>query len=319
MSKARTVQCFVADGFQPLDLAGPVSVFSAANDLRGSAYRLTTVALGTEPVRPSAGPAVLPDDSIDNVDPPNTFVIVGGAGMRALAPDPAQTRKLQALTGGAARVVSICTGAFLAGRLGLLDGRRVTTHWQHQTALQRAYPGCLVQDDQLYSRDGKFWSSAGVTAGIDACLALVSHDHGASIAATVARQLVVYLHRHGGQAQYSDVMQAQAASNRFCDLIYWMRGNLREDLSIPALAEKVGMSERNFQRRFKQDVGRPASRLVEHMRISQAQQILKAPGSTIARTAASVGFTNPDSFRRAFERVLGVSPSFYKDRFREVD
>lgn len=316
---AQTVQFFVAEGFQPLDLAGPVSVFSATNDLRESAYRLSTVSLTTPAVKPVAGPAVVPDASIFDVGPPDIFVIVGGQGVRTLLPTPAEHDGLLALATGAARVVSICTGAFLAGRLGLIDGKRVTTHWQHQAALQDAFPTCLVQDDQIYARDGDFWSSAGVTAGIDACLALVSHDHGSSVAANVARQLVVYLHRHGGQAQYSEVMQAQAGSRRFADLLYWIRGNLAEDLSIPALAARVGMSERNFQRRFKEDFGRPASSLVETMRISHAQQILRSPGVSIARTAASVGFTNPDSFRRAFERVLGVSPSFYKDRFKEAE
>lgn len=317
--KTRTVQFFVADGFQPLDLAGPVSVFSSTNSVRESAYRLTTVGLAAAPVKPGAGPAVVPDASIHDVEAPDIFVIVGGEGVRVLEPAPAQFQRLRALARGATRVVSICTGAFLAGRLGLLDGKRVTTHWAHQASLQETFPKCRVQDDQIYARDGDFWSSAGVTAGIDACLALVGHDHGSGIAASVARQLVVYLHRHGGQAQYSEVMQAQAGSRRFADLMLWIRGNLKEDLSIPALAARVGMSERNFQRRFKQDFGRTASSLVEQMRIAHAQQMLKSPGASVARTSDSVGFRNPDSFRRAFERVLGVSPSFYKDRFREIE
>lgn len=315
--RPRSVQFFVADGFQPLDLAGPVAVFSTTNDLQGSSYALSTVSLAASAVQPSAGPAILPDKSIFKIDPPDTFVIVGGTGIRTLRPNPRTRLRLRELVKRARRVVSICTGAFLAGRLGLIDGKRVTTHWQHQDELKMEFPTCLLQDDQLYSRDGNFWSSAGVTAGIDACLALVSQDYGSGIAANVARQLVVYLHRPGGQAQYSEVMQAQVASDRFASLVYWIRSNLRADLSIPELAARVGMSERNFQRRFKQDFGRPASNFVEQMRVSHAQEILKSPGASVARTASSVGFNNPDSFRRAFERVLGVSPSFYKARFEE--
>ncbi|MEM7504856.1 MAG: GlxA family transcriptional regulator [Pseudomonadota bacterium] len=317
--KQRSVQFFIAEGFQPLDLAGPVSVFSTANELRGSSYALSTISLTASPVRPSAGPAVLPDDSIYKVDPPDTFVIVGGEGMRTLRPSRTIAARLRELAGGARRVVSICTGAFLAGRLGLIDGKRVTTHWRHQDELRTEFPTCLLQDDRLYSQDGRFWSSAGVTAGIDACLALVSRDHGSGIAANVARQLVVYLHRPGGQAQYSEVMRAQVTSDRFASLVYWIRSNLKANLSIPELAARAGMSERNFQRRFKQDFGQPASSFVEQMRVAHAREILKAPGASVARTASSVGFRNPDSFRRAFERVLGVSPSFYKQRFEGID
>lgn len=317
--KVRSVHFFVADGFQPLDLAGPVSVFSTANDLLESAYRLSTVSLSASSVTPSAGPAVVPDGSIFKTESPDTLVLVGGAGMRALQLAPKAHNTLQEHASRARRVISICTGAFLAGRLGLIDDKRVTTHWRHQQELQDEFPGCRLQPDQLYAQDGKLWSSAGVTAGIDACLAVVSQDHGSSIAANIARQLVVYLHRPGGQSQYSDVIDAHAATNRFADLIYWIRGNLNTDLSVPALAARVGMSERNFQRRVKADLGRSASSLVEQIRIGQAQEILKSPGVSVARTAATVGFNNPDSFRRAFERVLGVSPRFYKDRFREVD
>ena len=317
--KTRSVQFFVADGFQPLDLAGPVAVFATANELQGDSYALSTIGLTTTSVRPSAGPAVVPDRSIHKVDPPDTFVIVGGAGVRTLRPNKRATAQLQALTSGARRVVSICTGAFLAGRLGLLDGRQVTTHWQHQDELQTEFPSCLIQNDQLYSQDGGFWSSAGVTAGIDACLALVREDLGSALASAVARQLVVYLHRPGGQAQYSEVMQAQDRSEQFSGLVDWIVGNLQADLSIPELAARTCMSERNFQRRFKQDFGQPASRFVEQMRITRAQQILMSPGASIARTASMVGFGNPDSFRRAFERVLGVSPSFYRERFQDAD
>ncbi|MEM8684269.1 MAG: GlxA family transcriptional regulator [Pseudomonadota bacterium] len=317
--KTRSVQFFVADGFQPLDLAGPVSVFASTNETKASAYALSTVSFEASPVLPSAGPAILPDSAIFDVDPPDTFVIVGGAGIRHLHPDQRARKRLCTLAAGARRVVSICTGAFLAGRLGLIDGKRVTTHWRHQDELRQAYPTCRLQDDQLYATDGTFWSSAGVTAGIDVCLALVSRDHGASVAAAVARELVVYLHRPGGQAQYSEVMRAQTTSKRFAELIYWIHNNLQTDLSVPALADRVGMSERNFQRRFKQDFGQTASNFVEQLRISQAQDILRSPSVSISATASSVGFKSADSFRRAFERVLGVNPSFYRARFDEVD
>ncbi len=319
MMTTRSVQFFVADGFQPLDLSGPVSVFSTANDLQASAYSLSTVSLKKSPVRPSAGPAVIPDNSIYGVDVPDTFVIVGGAGIRTLEPGKKHKARLLELASGARRVVSICTGAFLAGRLGLINGKRVTTHWAHQDELRTEFPACLLQKDRLYAQDENLWSSAGVTAGIDACLGLVSHDHGSSIAAAVARQLVVYLHRPGGQSQYSEILKAQAATGQFAELVDWISRNLHADLSISELAGRAGMSERNFQRRFKEDLGYPASIFVEQMRIAQAQQILNSPGVSVAKTATNLGFKNPDSFRRAFERTLGVSPRFYRERFKETD
>ncbi|MEM9208853.1 MAG: GlxA family transcriptional regulator [Pseudomonadota bacterium] len=320
--RSRSVQLFIAKGFEPLDLAGPISVFSAANAIVASAYSLSTVSLTGAPVRPDAGPAVLPDHTIYQVRPPHTFIIVGGAGIRSLTPSVKDKRRLQALARGAARVASICTGAFLAGRLGLIDGKRVTTHWRYQEELRQTFPDCRLQADRLYSEADGFWSSAGVTAGIDACLAMVTKDHGGKVAAEVARQLVVYLHRPGGQAQYSTDtagVQIHAHTNRFSELVSWIKNNPKEDLSIPALATRACMSERHFQRRFKQAFGQPVSRFVEQMRISHAREMLKSPSASVAIVASSVGFHSADSFRRSFERVLGVTPSFYRERFKETD
>lgn len=314
----KSVYFFVADGHQALDLSGPMAVFSSANELSANAYDLKTVGFDGAMVTSNAGLRILPDQSIQAIEPPHTLVFVGGPGIRALRPSKAERRRLLELANCSGRVVSICTGAFLAAELGLFDGKAVTTHWRHQGELQDLYPKTLVEPDRLYIADGKCWSSAGVTAGIDCALAIVREDLGHAVAAGVARQLVVYLHRDGGQNQYAEGLRLQlGTSGTFSELIDWIRVNLSADLSISVLAARLGMSERNFQRLFKKELGVPATTLVEQLRIEHAQQLLKNPSVSISSVSTSVGFNSPDSFRRAFERVVGISPSFYQNRFQE--
>ena len=314
----KRISFFLPDGYQALDLAGPMAVFSSASDLSRDAYELETVGLSERPIKSNAGLRIIPDLSIQSVEPPHTLVFVGGPGARKLNPSATERQRLLDLANSSQRVVSICTGAFLAAELGLLDGQAVTTHWRHQEEFQERYPRTFVQPDRLYTSDGKFWSSAGVTAGIDLALALVSEDLGEAVAAGVARQLVVYLHREGGQNQYAEGLRVQlGTSGMFSELIDWIRTNLSADLSISVLSARLGMSERNFQRQFKKELGVPATTLVEQLRIEHAQQLLINPSTSISSVSAAVGFNSPDSFRRAFERVIGISPSFYQRRFRE--
>ncbi|MEL6686110.1 MAG: helix-turn-helix domain-containing protein [Pseudomonadota bacterium] len=316
MSASRTY-FFVSDGYQPLDLAGPLSVFATANDFVRDGYDMLTVGFNVSPVTPNAGPQIIPDASIHELEVPHTFVIVGGPGMRTLKPDAENRERLCRIIEDSQRIVTICTGAFLAAELGILNGRMTTTHWRHEEDLSCQFPNIRIDADKLYTVDGNIWSSAGVTAGIDLALALVRYDHGDAVAAQIARQLVVYLHRDGGQTQYADGLRIQiGAAGEFSGLIEWVRNNLSADLSNPALAVRMGMSERNFQRRFKQQFGSPAASLIERLRVEQACQILTRSASSVSQVSQLVGFSNPDSFRRAFTRNIGVSPYNYQERFK---
>ena len=307
---------FVAKGFQPLDLAGPMAVFATANDYAPSAYRLITVGISSDGVEPVSGPTIIPDESIYNVGQPHTIVLVGGAGPRTLELEENNAERLRELCHLANRVVTICTGAFIAGRLGLLDGRNTITHWNPQKELERLFPKARVVEDELYSKDEELWCSAGVTAGIDTCLAIVREDFGDSVAANVARHLVVYLQRPGEVGQFSAAIQSQTRSDtRLASVIHWIQDNLDGDLTLPILAKHSSMSERHLQRKFKACFGISVSKFVEKLRVERAKDILSVANASIAVTAQTVGFKSSDSFRRAFERQTGISPNFYVKRY----
>lgn len=317
---SRTVHFLIVVGYQALDLAGPMAVFSTANDVCSDAYDLVTLGLDQAKIKSNAGLTTVPDASIHDLEPPHTLVFVGGPGARTAKFAGRDADRLRELAQRSTRVITICTGSFMAARLGLLDDHTTTTHWRHQEELQTQFPKTKLEHDRLYTVDGKYWSSAGVTAGIDLALAIVREDLGDGIAATIARQLVVYLHRDGGQHQYSEGLRVQhSATGAFSELIEWVRTNLSGDLKISVLAARMGMSPRNFQRRFKTEFGVPPTTLIERFRIDQARELLRNPSVSIAAVAAATGFNSPDSFRRAFERVLGVSPSFHQKRFQEND
>lgn len=317
---SRTIHFLIVEGYQALDLAGPMAVFSTANDICSDAYDLVTLGLGEGTTKSNAGLTTVPDARIHDLEPPHTLVFVGGPGARTAKFACRDTDRLRELAQRSTRVISICTGSFIAAQLGLLDDHVTTTHWRHQDELQKRFRKTKLEHDRLYTVDGKYWSSAGVTAGIDLALAIVREDLGDTIAASIARQLVVYLHRDGGQNQYSEGLRVQhGASGAFSELIEWVRVNLSGDLTISVLAARMGMSPRNFQRRFKTEFGVPATTLIERLRIDHARDLLRNPSVSIAAVAAATGFKSPDSFRRAFERVVGVGPRFHQKRFQEND
>lgn len=316
----RTIAFLVLDGYEPLDLAGPMSALSAANQFLPDSYKLVTCAMHDAPIAPNCGPRILADCTIDDLEEVHTLVLVGGEGPRKYTPVSGERLPLERHIETAQRVLTVCTGAFLAGRFGLLDDREVTTHWRHQEDLQRLFPAARVVRDGLYCSDGKLWTTAGVTSGIDAALALIRADLGAGIAANVARQLVVYLHRPGGQEQFAEDLQIQSGSSAsFADITDWIANNLDADLSVGVLARRARMSQRTFQRRFRRDFGTPVSTYVEQLRVRHAGKLLTSRNVSVAATAYKVGFDNPDTFRRAFERQMGVSPSFYRKRFETFD
>jgi transcriptional regulator GlxA family with amidase domain len=245
----------------------------------------------------------------------DTLLIPGGDGARA--PDPDLVDWVQRASRKARRTVSVCTGAFLLAAAGLLDHRRATTHWNWCEELAEEYPNVHVEPDSVFVREGELWTSAGVTAGIDLALALVEEDLGPGVALAVARELVVFLKRPGGQAQFSSALSAQqAARPALREVQAWIAGHLSEDLSVAALAERSMMSERSFARTFRQEVGQTPAAYVEALRIEQARALLEDGAPSLEAVAQSAGFASAEVLRRAFRRRIGVSPSDYRSRFR---
>ena len=220
----------------------------------------------------------------------------------------------------ATRVTSVCSGAFVLAAAGLLDGRRATTHWEQCEELQARYAGVEVDLDAIYVQDGNVWTSAGITAGIDLALALVAMDHGHQAAARIARHLVVYLQRSGGQAQFSPVLAGQAADTEpVRALLSWVRDHLRDDLSVPAMAREIGLSERHFTRIFKAEVGVTAAEHVETVRLESACRLLETTNTPIENVARTCGFGTPETMNRSFRRKLNTTPGDHRQHFRGRD
>lgn len=312
---------------QSLDVTGPVEVFDAAARVlatRGggggpSPYEVSVVAPGGGVVRTSSGLRLiadpLPRGAVD------TVVVAGGSGARHVAGDDPAIAWLRRAAPRARRVTSVCTGAFALATAGLLDGRRCTTHWAYRTALARGFAELAVApDDPIYVRDGDVWTSAGVTAGMDLALALVEDDHGADVALEVARWLVVFLKRPGGQAQFSAGLAAQtavaAASSRepLRALGAWMSDHLSADLSVGALAARACLSERQFTRAWRAETGQTPAAFVEALRVERARALLE-DGVAVEVVARECGFASAEVLRRVFHRRLGVAPSAYRERF----
>ena len=244
-------------------------------------------------------------------------MVAGGAGIDAAVWDTELLEQIRRLARDARRVTSVCSGAFLLAAAGLLNGRRATTHWADCGLLGSTYTEVTVDPDAIYVNDGNVWTSAGVTAGIDLALALVADDHGRQAAATVARQLVVYLQRTGGQAQFSALLAGQAADTEpVRDLLAWLRDHLSDDLSIAALARQINLSERQFTRVFKAEVGATAADHVEAVRLDSACRLLESTNRTIEQIAKTCGFGTPETMNRAFRRRLNTTPGEHRHHFR---
>jgi transcriptional regulator GlxA family with amidase domain len=308
-------------GMQALDLAGPMDAFAAAViDADGSAvrcYETVTIGLDAKVVAAESGLCFKPHYTLRSAPRLDTLVIPGGAGMR----DPRLAASVGAWVAGQARrlrrIAAVCTGVYGLAATGLLDGRRVTTHWRYAQDLARRFPALRVDaDGPLFVKDGAFYTSAGICAGIDLSLALIEEDWGPGVALSVARELVVYLKRPGGQAQYSEPLRFQAQSaDRIADIAAFIVANLQKDLSVEALAARARLCPRQFTRRFKHAFGATPAAFVEVARIDEARRRLAASHGTVERVANSVGFRSDAVLRRAFERRLGISPSAYRTRF----
>lgn len=303
---------------QVLDVVGPAEVFDTASKLVGEA------AYEVEVVAPSAGPlsgssvSLVADRALDGCRGRlDTLLVAGGRGARAAAEDESIVRWVRVAAGRSARVASVCTGAFLLAEAGLLDGRRATTHWAYCARLQQRYPRVEVDPTPIFVRDGQVSTSAGVTAGMDLALAFVEEDLGRDVALGVARQLVLFLKRPGGQAQFSAQLAAQQSEREpLRDLQVWIADNLDADLSVPALAERAHMSERHFARAFRAGVGMTPAAFVEVARVERARMALESGDAPVEVVARSAGFGTVETMRRAFRRRLGVAPGDYRSRFR---
>jgi transcriptional regulator GlxA family with amidase domain len=306
------------DGVQSLDAVGPLEVFAHAVSHDGKpAYRVRTASLGGAPVRASSGLTLTPDDDLATLDASqlSLLLVPGGDGARHRPPE--LVGWLREHAPGAARLASVCTGAYLLAAAGLLDGRRATTHWSRCADFAKSYPAVDVDPDPIFIKDGDVATSAGVTAGIDLALAFVEDDLGRDQALAVARTLVVFLRRPGGQSQFSVQLSAQVAkSTPLRRVQQWIAEHPAADLSVEALAGRASLSPRQFARAFAAETGMPPGKYVERTRLEAARRHLEDTAEGIEQTARACGYGTPEAMRRAFLGALGVSPAEYRRRFR---
>ena len=306
---------------QALDVAGPMDAFAAANVANASgrlvpAYEVFAVASSKRMVVTESGLTLKPQYTFESCPQMDTLVIPGGSALRdarfarTLAPWISQKARRTR------RVAAICTGTFGLAATGLLQNRRVTTHWRFARDLTESYPELQVDANALFLQDGRFYTSAGVTAGIDLALALIEEDLGRAVSVRVARELVVYLRRAGGQAQYSEPLEFEARSiDRFADISQWIATNLHRRITLEDMARRASLGPRQVSRRFKATFGTSPAHFIESLRMKEAQRRLLLSGSSIKRVALSLGYRSMPVFRRAFERKFGVSPGAYRERF----
>jgi transcriptional regulator GlxA family with amidase domain len=319
MSRQRVV-IVTFDTAQILDVTGPLEVFSSATRFVPSAqYRTELVSVAGGPVLSTSGMEFATTRLADVTGPVDTLMVAGGRDMDDACADQELLHHLHRLAADARRVTSVCSGAFVLAAAGLLDGRRATTHWAECHVLANGYPTVEVDHDAIYVRDGNIWTSAGVTAGIDLALALVAEDHGRKAAAAVARQLVVYLRRSGGQAQFSALLTAQDAdSEPVQDLLTWLPDHLTEDLTVPKLARQAKLSERHFSRLFKAEVGVSPADHIEAVRLETACRLLESTHASIEQVASTCGFGTTETMNRSFKRRLGTTPGLHRRHFDET-
>ncbi|GAA5144618.1 GlxA family transcriptional regulator [Pseudonocardia eucalypti] len=301
-------------GVTLLDVAGPAEVFSEANRY-GADYRVITCSTDGRPVRSSTGIQLAADAPVSDVADLDTVVLPGSEDLATLPIEPDLVRAAGQLARGAGRVASICTGAFLLAATGRLDGRRATTHWRHGTALARRHPRVTVELDAIFVADGPIATSAGVTAGIDLALAMVERDHGPELTRDVAKSLVVFLQRPGGQSQFSAPSRTpRPRSQPLRALLDAVAADPAGRHSVPRLAAAAGMSPRHLTRLFRSELGVTPARYVERMRLEAAQLLLEA-GHSVGSAAERSGFGSDESLRRAFVTHLGIPPAAYRRRF----
>lgn len=322
----KTIGLIGFDDVQALDIVGPVDAFSIASDYLASldapkTYEVVVLGPSRRTFVAESGLAIRPHHSLDSAPTLDTVIIPGGRALRLQPETNARIANwIKARASEIRRVASVCTGIYALAPTGLLDGRQVTTHWRFTNEVAERFPALRMVPNAIFIKDGKFYTAAGITAGIDLALSLIEEDCGSQVALAVARDLVVYLKRPGGQEQYSEPLRFQMkSSDRLSDLAPWMTAHLDEDLSVEILAEKACLSPRQFTRCFKRTFGSAPGEFVANLRLDEARRRLSASSVTIEGVADSVGYASADNFRRAFERRFGIPPSTYRGRFRDHD
>ena len=318
----RRIGILAFDGVSALDLVGPADAFAAALDSskprpsEEPAYEVLTVGLTGQRCVTESGVVLQTSYTAKDVPPLDTLVIPGGRGLREPKFNRSVARWVESISQSARRVVSVCTGIYGLAPTGLLDGRRVTTHWRFVEDVAARFPKLRLDPDALFVTDGMFYTSAGVTAGIDLSLALIEEDLGATAALRVARELVVYVRRSGGQAQFSEPLRFQCdAPDRYADLTAYVAAHLDGDLSVETLARRMAVSSRQLHRQCRDRLGCSPATLVQRIRLDEARSRLLRRDVTVEQVAASVGYRSADVFRRAFEERFGITPSTYRSRF----
>jgi transcriptional regulator GlxA family with amidase domain len=307
---------------QVLDITGPLEVFARTSrwlrDHAGGrvpAYAVELVAGRRGPLETSGGLRLIATRGYRELGRVDTLLVAGGIGYETALADPELLAWLRARAKSVRRIGSICTGALVLAGAGLLDGRSATTHWGYCDRLARTAPRTRVEPDALYVQSGHVYTSAGVTAGMDMALAMVEQDWGKATALAVARELVMFVKRPGGQSQFSHFLEAQSRDDRFGDLELWMLEHLDRDLSVEQLARRCSMSARHFARMFSARIGRPPAHHVAQLRIDAARRRIEEGATRLKDVARECGFGDEQRLRRAFRRTLGVTPQEYRDRF----
>jgi transcriptional regulator GlxA family with amidase domain len=303
----RSLALVIFPNFQIIDAAGPLGAFEIASRYVPGAYEISVRAARPGEVPSSSGVRMMagPLGDPSRID---TLVMAGGEGTREAMRDPALLDFARGAAAAARRVSSVCSGAYVLAAAGLLDGRRATTHWSRSEDFARRFPAVRLEADRIWIRDGEVWTSAGITAGIDLALAMIEADLGEAVARAAARQLVVYHRRPSGQSQFSALLELDPDGRRFSTLLAWMRENLAERLTVDRLAERAGMSERNFARAFVAETRLTPAKAVERLRLEAARAAVEGGARSIDLIARDVGFGDPERMRRAFVHAFGQPP-----------
>jgi transcriptional regulator GlxA family with amidase domain len=321
-SSRRTVVMVLFEDLLALDVVGPAEVFSAATRMVGPdyGYRLRLASVDGEPARADSGLRLHADAALASVrGPVDTLIVPGGEGVQRAADSPDLIQQIGRIAGRARRICSVCGGAAVLAAAGLLSGRRATTHWAGSADLAERHPDVAVEPDRIFIQDGNVFTSAGGSAGMDLALALVEADHGAETARQVARWLVLFLQRPGGQSQFSERLARPVATDSpLRPVLDGIVADPAADHRVPQLATQVGLSDRHLTRLFIEQIGTTPARFVERVRVEAARDLLERSSLPSETVATRTGFGSYETMRRAFVRGLGVGPRDYRDRFRSA-
>ncbi|MCP3927230.1 MAG: GlxA family transcriptional regulator [Desulfobacterales bacterium] len=322
MKNKRLIEFFIYPDAVGLDIIGPLDVFTVATEIlnredKGKGYKSVFSGEKRGLVKLNSGLTLYADIVINKSASPDIIVIPGGFGTEAVIENQKLLKSIKSQANKARQIVSICTGSFILAACGLLKGKKATTHWLAVDSFSKSFPDTDLNADAIYIRDGRIYTSAGVTAGIDLALSIVEEHHGTDVAMEVARILVLYFRRPGGQSQFSTPMELRAkAGKQFKKLHDWILENIKEQLSVESLADHVAMSPRNFSRLFTKETGITPGKYVELMRLNRARELLELSDVPIKLVAEHTGFLREERLRRVFVRQLGITPAQYQIHFR---